>query len=166
MTMVHPDIQKIYDECLTQEDQLVFPSFSRADALTLGLAVLDLAKAFPDPVAVSITLNGLCVFRHFADGARLDSEYRLDRKRRSVELMNMSSLRFRCWLELEDQTLDDRKVDPDQYALYGGGFPILLKGTGMIGSVCISGLPNHLEDHQIVVDALSALLRTKSRTSE
>jgi uncharacterized protein (UPF0303 family) len=166
MTTKRPDLEKACSECLAQEDRLIFSSFNRADALTLGLSILNRAKAYPDPVAVSVTINGVCVFRHFADGARLDSEYWLDRKRRSVELMTMSSLRFRYWLELEGQILEDRKVDPDQYALYGGGFPILLHGTGMVGSVCISGLPDHLADHQIVVDALSDLLRTKSRTNE
>ncbi len=140
-----------------QEEALTFDAFSRADALAVGLKMIDLAKAYPDPVAVEITINGLVVFRHFMDGALLDSELWLERKRNSVELMAMSSLRFRSWLEMYGKTLEDRKLDPADYAAGGGGFPILLKGTGMIGSVCISGLPNDLDDHQIVVEALGWL---------
>jgi uncharacterized protein (UPF0303 family) len=140
-----------------QEESLTFASFSRTDALAVGLKMFELAKAFPDPVAVEITINGLVIFRHFMDGALLDSELWLERKRNSVELMAMSSLRFRSWLEMYDKTIEDRKLDSADYAAGGGGFPILLKGTGMIGSVCISGLPNDLDDHQVVVDALSWL---------
>lgn len=140
-----------------QEEALVFDRFSRADALAVGLKMLELAKAYPDPVAFEITINGLVVFRHFMDGAMLDSELWLGRKRNSVELMAMSSLRFRAWLDMYGKTLEDRKLDAADYAAGGGGFPILLKGTGMIGSVCISGLPNDLDDHQIVIDALGWL---------
>lgn len=151
-----------YQRLSVQEKELVFSSFSRADALALGLLMLEQAKAYPDPVAVEITINGLVVFRHFTDGSLLDSELWLQRKRNSVDLMAMSSLRFMNWLEMSGKTIPDRKLDPDDYAAYGGGFPIVLAGTGMIGSICISGLPNHIDDHQIVVDALKTLKARKA----
>ncbi|MDD2534259.1 MAG: heme-binding protein [Eubacteriales bacterium] len=139
-----------------QEDATIFESFSRADALSLGLKMLDAAKHYPDPVAVEIVINGLVVFRHFTDGSVLDSEMWLLRKRNSVELMAMSSLRFNAWLSEGGRTLESRHLNSELYAACGGGFPILLKNTGMIGSICISGLPSDLDDHQVILDALQA----------
>lgn len=144
-------------QCEREEERLQFTSFSRADALALGLRLVEDAKAFPDPVAVEITVNGLVVFRYFPDGARLDSELWLARKRRSVELMEMSSLHFLAWLEANGETLESRKLPADDYAAGGGGFPIRVRGTGMIGSVCVSGLPDHRDDHRLVTGALAAL---------
>jgi uncharacterized protein (UPF0303 family) len=157
MKIVNCEAHAEYQRLLNQEKELIFSSFSRADALELGLLMLEKAKTYPDPVAVEITINGLVVFRHFTDGSLRDSELWLQRKRNSVELMAMSSLRFMKWLEMSGEDLAGRKLDPADYAACGGGFPIALAGTGMIGSVCISGLPNHCDDHQIVVEALSAL---------
>lgn len=39
----------------------------------------------------------------------------------------------------------------------GGGFPITLVGTGVIGAVACSGLP-HEEDHKLLIDAISEVL--------
>lgn len=151
------EMEKLLAQCGQEEEQLQFASFSRADALALGLRIIEDAKALPDPVAVEITVNGLVVFRYFPDGARPDSELWLQRKRRSVELMEMSSLHFLAWLETNGETLESRKLPPDDYAAGGGGFPIRVRGTGVIGSVCVSGLPDHRDDHRLVTGALAAL---------
>lgn len=151
------EMETLLAQCEQEEERLQFTSFSRADALALGLRLVEDAKAFPDPVAVEITVNGLVVFRYFPDGARLDSELWLARKRRSVELMDMSSLHFLAWLEANGETLESRKLPADDYAAGGGGFPIRVRGTGMIGSVCVSGLPDHRDDHRLVTGALAAL---------
>ncbi len=151
------EAQKRFLELEAQEKALIFDSFSRADALSVGLKILDLAKSYSDPIAVEIALNGLVVFRHFSDGSIADSSLWLERKRNSVELMSMSSLRFNFWLERANMTLEDRKLSPDDYVAGGGGFPVALKNTGMIGSICVSGLPNGQDDHDLIVAALKDL---------
>lgn len=146
--------QNLLSRCEAEEQALQFTQFSRTDALALGLKLHENAKKQPIPVAVEITVNGLVVFRYFPDGALPDSELWLTRKRNTVELMEMSSLHFLAWLEANGETVEGRKLEPNDYAAGGGGFPIRLRGTGVIGSVCVSGLPDHQEDHRLVVDTL------------
>ena len=104
-------------ESLTQvEQELVFTSFSRADALRLGQLINEASADYADPIAAEITINGLVVYRYFQDGSLPDSELWLERKRNAVELMQMGSLRFGCWLEKNGESLESRKLNPDDYA--------------------------------------------------
>ena len=109
-------------------------------------------------MAIEITINGLVVFRYFPDGALPDSELWLARKRRTVELMEMSSLHFLAWLEVNGESMESRKLPANDYAAGGGGFPIRVRGTGVIGSICVSGMPDHMDDHQLVINTLAEFL--------
>ena len=53
-------------------------------------------------------------------------------------------------------------VDEKQFAPYGGSFPITVKGTGVVGAISVSGLPQY-EDHQLVVDTLTQYLASQAR---
>ena len=149
-------------QCEREEELHQFRRFSREDALELGLKIHENAQGYPNPVAIEITINGLAVFRYFPDGTIPDSELWLARKRNTVDLMQMSSLHFLAWLEAHGETVESRKLDPDEFAAGGGGFPISLRGTGVIGSVCVSGMPDHMDDHQLVVDSLADFIAEKS----
>jgi len=48
----------------------------------------------------------------------------------------------------------------ETYACCGGGFPLTVKNTGVIGTICVSGLP-HTQDHQVIVDTLREYLKEK-----
>ena len=54
-------------------------------------------------------------------------------------------------------------ADPAVYALHGGAFPIIIKGTGAIGSITVSGLPES-EDHRLVVEAIADYLKIDRAT--
>lgn len=149
------DPARQYANLEAEEAELRFDQFNRSDALALGLRLIELARDYPEPVAVEITVNGLVVFRHFTDGSLADSELWLDRKRRTVNMFAMSSLRFMYRLEMYGQTLEDRKLDPNEYAAGGGGFPIVLRNAGLIGSICVSGMA-HTDDHKVIVDAIKS----------
>jgi len=61
-------------------------------------------------------------------------------------------------LELKGQPLEARHgLTLADYAMHGGGFPIVLKGTGCVGSIIASGLHQRV-DHAIVVDAIAEIL--------
>ena len=44
-------------------------------------------------------------------------------------------------------------LDIADYVLAGGGFPVTVKGAGVIGVIAVSGLPER-QDHGVVVEAL------------
>ena len=66
------DYKTMISMCAEQEEKFQFEHFSREDALKIGLKLHENAKE--QPVAVEITVNGLVVFRYFAEGAKPDSE--------------------------------------------------------------------------------------------
>ena len=139
------DFKTMRDMCAEQEEKFQFERFSRRDALNIGLKLIENAEKQAQPVAVEITVNGLVVFRYFMEGSR------------PVELTESSSLRMFAEMEAAGQTFADRKLCGDDYAA-GGGFPIALRGTGVIGSICVSGFDDHLDDHQLVINTLAEYL--------
>jgi uncharacterized protein (UPF0303 family) len=48
-------------------------------------------------------------------------------------------------------------LDTSEYAAHGGAFPVLVRGTGCVGTVAVSGLPE-VEDHKLLVATLEAFL--------
>lgn len=154
------DFQIEFEQLMEEEAALQFRTVSRRRLLKLGLALVDAATAYPESVAVEISLQGLVVFRYFSDGATLDSEAWLERKRRTVELMSMSSLRFMAWLGLRGETLADRKLDANLFAAGGGGFPLAVRRVGQIGSICVSGLSDHRDDHRLITEVLAKHLHS------
>jgi uncharacterized protein (UPF0303 family) len=51
--------------------------------------------------------------------------------------------------------LDLMALDPRDHAAHGGAFPIVVRATGCVGVVTVSGLPQRA-DHDMVVEALAA----------
>lgn len=151
-----------YNNLTALEKELVFHSFSRADAAALGAMLDEEGRMCGCPIAMEITINGLVVFRYFQDGCPPDSTNWLARKRRVVDEQGMGSLRFGKMLEENGETLEDHKIDSMTHAPGGGGMPIILHGTGIIGSVCVSGCPDHLMDQEILINSMRRLIKYKS----
>ncbi len=75
--------------------------------------------------------------------------------------MDSSSLRVGEEFRVRGGSFDeDSRLDVADFAAHGGAFPILVRGTGCVGTVAVSGLPQ-LEDHQLVVDTLERFLEAR-----
>lgn len=141
-----------------QEEILQFSHFTNEDAWELGNLIVMEAKRRSLPVAVSIRLNnGYVVFQYASNRTNMDNESWMARKFNTVRRLEQSSLRAYMLLRKAEETLEERFMDPKDYAACGGGFPIRVEEVGVIGGVIVSGL-DHVSDHDLVVKCVSRYL--------
>ncbi len=137
-----------------QERRLVLPRFGNDDAWRLGTVLVDLARARSAPVTIDIRRNGQQLFHCALPGTSADNDAWIQRKVRTVDRYGHSSYLVGLRFAAKGTTFEQSsRLDPDTYAAHGGAFPITLAGTGVIGSVAVSGLPQ-ADDHDLVVAAL------------
>ena len=150
--------RELLDELEAQERRLVFDRFDEGTAWALGVALRDAALAGGLPVAISVRRNGQRLFHAALPGASADNDGWLARKCAVVDRYGRSSLRVGEEFRVGGGSFDaSSRLDPAVYAAHGGAFPVLLRGTGCIGTVAVSGLPQ-LEDHRLVVEILESFL--------
>jgi uncharacterized protein (UPF0303 family) len=151
------------EQLLEEEEALQFDHLSHEDALALGLRLLERARRDRLPVVVDVTLAGRCVLRCALPGSRPDNHDWVRRKRNTVNRFWHSSYYMGRYYASKGTSLADKPyLDPAEYADHGGGFPLLLRGTGCIGSITVSGLPQE-EDHALVVGVLREWLAGQTR---
>ena len=141
-----------------EERELQFDRFSNEDAIAIGLSLYETAKKNNLPVTIDVRRSGHQLFHLSMPGTSPDNDQWVARKVKLVNRMGMSSFRVGTLLRSQNTTLEDRfELSHYEYAAHGGCFPVILKGTGPIGTVTISGLPQE-DDHAMVVNALRAYL--------
>ena len=159
--MTDPTPRDLLDELEAQEARLVLDSFDEDDAWALGSALRDTALSAGLPVAISIRRNGQRLFHTALPGASADNDGWLDRKCAVVDRYGRSSLRVGEQFRVGGKTFEsDSRLDPSLYAAHGGAFPIIVRGTGCVGTVAVSGLPQ-LEDHRLVVETLRTFVEAR-----
>lgn len=141
-----------------QEEQLVFDRFDNDDAWELGNLIVQEARERKAAVAVDIVINGFRVFRYGFSGTNDYNEIWLNRKINSVNTMHKSTLRLHYMMRTGGEDIyKGGYLDPSRYAAMGGGFPIRVKGIGVIGVLAVSGLEHH-RDHDMAVTGLCKYL--------
>lgn len=152
---------ELMDQLVAQESRLVFDAFDEDTAWALGVALREAALAADLPVAISIRRNGQRLFHAALPGASSDNDGWLERKCAVVDRYGRSSLRVGEQFRVNGGSFEaDSRLDPSIYAAHGGAFPVLVRGTGCVGTVAVSGLPQ-LEDHQLVVDTIESFLAVR-----
>lgn len=141
-----------------EEELLCFDKFSNEDALALGLKIVEKAKQRNAAVAIDIEVNGVQLFHYNMPGSNKRHAMWIRRKQNMVQVSQCSTLHamYQLIRDNKDQEKDWR-LNNAEYGSIGGGFPITLKGTGIIGAVACSGLA-HTDDHQLLVDSIAELL--------
>ena len=141
------------------EEALVYESFTNDDGVALGLALLEAARSRRVSITVDVRRGEQQVFHAAMPGTTADNDAWVERKVRVVRHFEQSSYRVGCMLRSMGGTMKSSfMLDPMLYSAHGGAFPIRVKGAGLVGVVTVSGLPER-EDHELVVEGLTALLR-------
>ena len=149
------DHATLLQELALEESQLQFTAFSNADALRLGTALVERARALGKAITVDIARNGHQLFHHAMDGTSPDNANWVRRKNNVVQRFGRSSWHVGTQYRSKGKTFEaDSGTDAADFAAHGGAFPLLLRGTGVIGTITVSGLPQK-EDHEL----LTAVLR-------
>lgn len=145
-------------ELLDQEDRLALPSLSEADAIAIGQLLLDRANERSLPVTIEVRRGPRVVFRAARVGTSVDNDSWVAGKVRLVERFGHSSLYERVLHEANGTTFEAATglTLPD-YAPHGGGFPLIVKGTGPVGVAIVSGLTQE-DDHALIIECLEAYL--------
>lgn len=152
------DYEKLIQEVIKQEQELVFDHFSNEDAYKLGTILYEISKERNLPVTLEIRKNTQIVYHVALEGTAPDNDMWLQRKYNLVTRMCKSSYRAGLELKAAGKTLEEMcEITVENYAAHGGCFPINVKGTGIVGTVAVSGLEQS-EDHKLAVEAVRKFL--------
>lgn len=142
-----------------QEEALRFQAFSEQDAWALGSLMRSTAAERKIPFVIDIRIGNRPLFYTALPGTTPENPDWVRRKVNTVMRFHKSSYRVGREYELGGKRFDQsRGIDPLDYAPAGGGFPIHLIGTGVIGAITVSGVPQR-EDHGFVVETLCLYLK-------
>ncbi len=150
---VTPDLSKAE----RHEQLLQFPAFDETTAWELGNDIRARAEAAGAAVVIDIRRGNECLFFTAMPGTTPSNADWARRKRNLVNLLHMSSYRIGLLAAEGFDAMQAMALDPRDHAPHGGCFPIRIAGTGVVGSVAVSGLPSR-DDHKIAVDSIAALL--------
>ncbi len=143
---------------ILQEQRLRLKSFSEDDAWRLGCAMRALAVSRKLPLVIDIRVAGRQLFGCALEGSHADNPHWVRRKSNVTLRVFKSSYRFgRELLEKGESINAERGLDPMDFAPHGGSFPIHIEGTGCVGAITVSGIPQR-DDHGFVVEALCEFL--------
>jgi uncharacterized protein (UPF0303 family) len=141
-----------------QEEALRFTAFSEDDAWALGCLMRGDAVQHKLPLVIDIRIGTRPLFYTALPGTTPENPDWVRRKVNTVYRFHKSSYRVGREYTLKGNAFDAaRGLDLKDFAPQGGGFPIHITGTGVVGAVTVSGIPQR-EDHGFVARMLCRFL--------
>jgi uncharacterized protein (UPF0303 family) len=141
-----------------QERELRLPRLDAQVAWELGVRLRTLAVERGLAVVIDVRRFGQPLFYAALEGTTPDNLEWVRRKSNVVARFHRSSYAVGLKLDAKNGTLTEQQGLPlADYATHGGSFPLTVEGSGVVGSVTVSGLPQRA-DHELVVEALCGLL--------
>jgi len=145
-------------QLLDEEQELQFTSFNEEIAWKLGGQMVEQCTKDGLPVTIDITFGQRQLFHASLHGASADNDEWVKRKVRLVYRFGHSSFYVGQQLKNKGKRIEEAYLlSESEYAPHGGCFPVIVKGTGMVGTITVSGLPQE-EDHKLVVQSIRKYL--------
>jgi uncharacterized protein (UPF0303 family) len=151
-------MEDILQQLIQEEQELQFIKFNEDTAWKLGNQLVERALSQGLPVTVDIMRGSHQLFHASLRGTSPDNDEWVKRKVRLVYRFGHSSFYVGQLLKSKGKSIEQAYlVSENEYAPHGGCFPIIVKDTGIIGTITVSGLAQE-EDHRLVVQALRDFL--------
>jgi uncharacterized protein (UPF0303 family) len=151
----------LLEQLLQEEQDLQFVSFNETTAWQLGCLLVEQAQKQGLPVVIDIMRGSHQLFHAALSGSSPDNDEWAKRKSRVVYRFGHSSFYMGELLKSRNQTMEKNYLLPEsEFAPHGGSFPVIVKGTGVVGTITVSGLPSQ-DDHNLVVEGIRGYLASQ-----
>lgn len=148
----------ILKQLLQEEQELQFTKFNEVTAWQIGNQLVERSVSKSLPVTIDITRGDHQLFHASLRGTSADNDEWIKRKVRLVYRFGHSSFYIGQLLKSKGKRIEEAYLLSESlYAPHGGCFPIIIKDTGMIGTITVSGLTQE-DDHKLVVQAIRNFL--------
>ena len=151
-------MEDILKKLQQEERELQFANFNELTAWKIGSQLVEQAIEHGLAVTIDISRGEHQLFHASLPGTSADNDEWIKRKVRLVYRFGHSSFYMGQLLKSKGKRIEEAYLIPEsQYAPHGGCFPVIVRGTGMVGTITVSGLPQE-EDHRLVVQAIRNFL--------
>ena len=148
----------VLNQLLQLEQELQFVKFNEAIAWQIGSQLVEYGREEKLPITIDIMRGTHQLFHASLPGTSADNDEWVKRKVRLVYRFGHSSFYMGQLLKSKGKRIEEAYlVSETDYAPHGGCFPVIVKGTGVVGTITVSGLPQE-EDHKLVVQAIRTYL--------
>jgi uncharacterized protein (UPF0303 family) len=144
----------ILKQLLHEEQELQFTKFNETTAWQIGSQLVERSTGKNLPITIDITRGDHQLFHASLAGTSADNDEWIKRKVRLVYRFGHSSFYIGQLLKSKGKRIEEAYLISERdYAPHGGCFPIIVRDTGLIGTLTVSGLAQE-EDHKLVVQAI------------
>lgn len=156
-----------------QERASTLPYWNASVAFQLGCALRTRLLSFDKPAVVhisSISTPPHVLFHSVThSGTALDNDFWVVRKRNAVIRWQTSTWQLHNKFEGDEEKFKAKLglgESASEYAIHGGGVPILVKNVeGPVAVVVVSGL-KQWDDHQVVIEELAGVLEKLEKSGK
>jgi uncharacterized protein (UPF0303 family) len=145
-----PDLACVID----QERSLCFSSFDEGTAFSIGCAIRSRGLKAGHPLVIDIRLNDRRMFFAGLPGSTISLSDWVRRKINTVKTFHKSTYRIVLEKPRPDMLFEPmHNLPASDYVVVGGAFPIIVRGTGVVGAVGVAGASMR-DDHTMIVEAM------------
>ena len=150
----------LLDTLLQEETNFQFLEFTNITAYQIGSKIIEKALRENKSIVVNIQKDGELLFYTRMNGTTVNNDEWITRKNNTVHHFKHSSYYMHVYLKSINSNLEAHSLDQKDYVAEGGAFPLIIKNTGVVGTITVSGLPGD-EDHKMVTSVLNEMINVE-----